>query len=138
MLFYGVSIKLNLMKAFLYGTLLPLFATNQDGSDIDICRMESNHISDSLMYLLVTYPVMLPIGIGMIRLALTLKKMEKERMWKVMSQVWIEILAYAATHCRGFHHLQQLRKGGEFLTHVWLLMAHLGITEQVPGVPRPC
>ncbi|GKC64602.1 hypothetical protein Tco_1097200 [Tanacetum coccineum] len=40
---------------------------NQDGSDIDICRMESKHISDYLMYLLVTYPVMLPIGIGMIR-----------------------------------------------------------------------
>ncbi|GJY79618.1 hypothetical protein Tco_0485419 [Tanacetum coccineum] len=158
---------------------------NQDGSDVDICRMESKQISDYLMYLLVTYPVMLPIGIGMIRyrdtcaeakrffkekglvtekveaclkllevdslevlpskvkgdrcksalfdgcrLALTLKKMKKERMWKVISQVWIEILAYAATHCRGFHHLQQLRKGGEFLTHVWLLMAHLGITEQ--------
>ncbi|KAJ0702260.1 hypothetical protein HanPI659440_Chr14g0527391 [Helianthus annuus] len=64
------------------------------------------------------------------RLVLTLKKMETERMWKVMSQVWIEILAYAATHCRGFQHEQQLRKGGEFLTHVWLLMAHLGITEQ--------
>ncbi|KAM7468849.1 hypothetical protein LguiA_007032 [Lonicera macranthoides] len=40
------------------------------------------------------------------------------------------MLAYAATHCRGRHHAQQLRKGGELLTHVWLLMAHLGITEQ--------
>ncbi|GJZ39150.1 hypothetical protein Tco_0585713 [Tanacetum coccineum] len=132
---------------------------NQDGSHIDICRTENKHISDYLMYLLVTYLVMLPIGIGMIRyrdtcaeakrffkekglitqnveaclklleveslevlpskvkgdrcksalfdgfrVALTLKKIEKEHMWKVMSQVWIEILAYAATHCRGFHH----------------------------------
>ncbi|GKB17621.1 hypothetical protein Tco_0851544, partial [Tanacetum coccineum] len=128
---------------------------NQDGSDIDVCHTESKHISDYLMYLLVTYPVMLPICIGMIRyrdtcakakrffkekglitqkvkaclklleveslevlpskvkgdrcksalfdgckIALTLKKMEKEHMWKVMSQIWIEILAYAATHCR--------------------------------------
>nr|XP_043631488.1 uncharacterized protein LOC122602940 [Erigeron canadensis] len=158
---------------------------NQDGTDNDVCRRESKHISDYLLYLLVSYPVMLPIGIGMIRyrdtcaeatrffnekgfitekseacrklvevdslevlpskvkgdrcksvlfdgcrLALTLKKMKRERMWRVMSQVWIEILAYASTHCRGFHHEQQLRKGGEFLTHVWLLMAHLGITEQ--------
>ena len=37
---------------------------NQEGSDIDICRTDSKHISDYLMYLLVTYPVMLPIGIA--------------------------------------------------------------------------
>ncbi|KAM0037446.1 hypothetical protein Hdeb2414_s0013g00403091 [Helianthus debilis subsp. tardiflorus] len=154
--------------------------------DINVCREESKHISDYMLYLLVSYPVMLPIGIGMIRyrdtcaeatryfkesgpvtdkvvacnkllevycpevlpskvkgdrsksalfdgcrLASTLKEIGKTKdMWKVMSQVWIEILAYAATHCRGFQHEQQLRKGGEFLTHVWLLMAHLGITEQ--------
>ncbi|KAJ0654638.1 hypothetical protein HanPSC8_Chr14g0595501 [Helianthus annuus] len=156
-----------------------------DEVNANIYRTESKHISDYLLYLLVSYPVMLPVGIGMIRyrdtcaeamrffkekgpitekveacvkllevdslevlpskvkgdrcksalfdgcrLALTLKKMEMERMWTVTSQVWIEIMAHAATHCRGFHHEQQLRKGGEFLTHVWLLMAHLGITEQ--------
>lgn len=55
---------------------------------------------------------------------------EKEDRWKIISEVWVEMLAYAATHCRGNHHARQLRKGGEFLTHVWLLMAHLGITEQ--------
>ncbi|KAI3724676.1 hypothetical protein L2E82_36461 [Cichorium intybus] len=158
----------------------------KDQDDNDVCRIESKHISDYLLYLLMTYPVMLPIGIGMIRyrdtcaeamrffkekeliggkvdacrkllevdctellpckvkgdrsksalfdgcrLALSLKEMERKHMWNVMSQVWIEILAYAATHCRGFQHEQQLRKGGEFLTHVWLLMAHLGITEQL-------
>ncbi|GJV18209.1 NB-ARC domains-containing protein [Tanacetum coccineum] len=40
---------------------------NQDSSDIDICHMESKHICDYLLYLLMTYPVILPIGIGMIR-----------------------------------------------------------------------
>ncbi|XP_076932614.1 uncharacterized protein LOC143597914 [Bidens hawaiensis] len=159
---------------------------NLDQGDIGVYRLESKRISDYMLYLLVSYPVMLPIGIGMIRyrdtcaeathyfkengpitekviacekllgvycpdvspikvkgdrcksalfdgcrLATTLKNMpDKERMWKVICQVWIEILAYTATHCRGFQHVQQLRKGGEFLTHVWLLMAHLGITEQ--------
>lgn len=158
---------------------------HEDQANANIHRTECKHISDYLLYLLVSYPVMLPIGIGMIRyrdtcaeamrffkekgpitekveacmkllevkcfevppskvkgdrcksalfdgcrLALTLKNMEREHMWEVMSQVLIEILAYAATHCRGFHHEQQLRKGGEFLTHVWLLMAHFGITEQ--------
>ncbi|GKE32282.1 leucine-rich repeat-containing protein [Tanacetum coccineum] len=47
------------------------------------------------------------------RFALALRKIEEESMWKVMSQVWIEMLAYAATLCRGFHHEQQLKKGGE-------------------------
>ncbi|KAK3038819.1 hypothetical protein RJ639_028541 [Escallonia herrerae] len=63
------------------------------------------------------------------RLAKSLRAMEG-RQWEVASHVWVEMLAYAATHCRGNHHAQQLRKGGELLTHVWLLMAHLGITEQ--------
>ncbi|KAL8523700.1 hypothetical protein ACS0TY_013605 [Phlomoides rotata] len=50
--------------------------------------------------------------------------------WEVISHVWVEMLAHAAKHCGGNHHARQLRKGGELLTHVWLLMAHLGITEQ--------
>ncbi|KAJ9186719.1 hypothetical protein P3X46_002262 [Hevea brasiliensis] len=50
--------------------------------------------------------------------------------WKVMSNVWVEMLAYAASHCRGIYHAQQLGRGGELLTHIWLLMAHFGLTEQ--------
>ncbi|KAL4579104.1 hypothetical protein LXL04_015239 [Taraxacum kok-saghyz] len=64
------------------------------------------------------------------RLALALRKIKsREKMWKVMSEVWIEILAFAAADCRVFYHSQQLGRGGEFLTHVWLLMAHLGMTD---------
>ncbi|XP_059656398.1 uncharacterized protein LOC132303233 [Cornus florida] len=62
------------------------------------------------------------------RLAKSLQN--KENKWEILSQMWVEILAYAATHCKSSHHAQQLRKGGELLTHIWLLMAHLGITEQ--------
>ncbi|KAK9063973.1 hypothetical protein SSX86_017845 [Deinandra increscens subsp. villosa] len=51
------------------------------------------------------------------------------KMWKMVGDVWVEIVGYAASQCRGFDHAQQLEKGGELLTHVWLLMAHLGITE---------
>ncbi|XP_002510230.3 uncharacterized protein LOC8278883 [Ricinus communis] len=50
--------------------------------------------------------------------------------WEVMGNVWVEMLAYAASHCRGTYHAQQLGRGGELLTHVWLLMAHFGLTEQ--------
>ncbi|KAH6782793.1 hypothetical protein C2S51_008086 [Perilla frutescens var. frutescens] len=55
---------------------------------------------------------------------------QKEQKWETISKVWVKMLAHAATHCSGSHHTRQLRKGGELLTHVWLLMAHLGITEQ--------
>ncbi|GLT90393.1 hypothetical protein SLE2022_083270 [Rubroshorea leprosula] len=50
--------------------------------------------------------------------------------WDLMRDMWLELLAYAACHCKGSDHGQQLRRGGELLTHVWLLMAHFGLTEQ--------
>ncbi|KAK9062878.1 hypothetical protein SSX86_020068 [Deinandra increscens subsp. villosa] len=160
-------------------------------SDIDdqsgVNRIESNHMSKYLLNLLVSYPEMLPKGIGMIRyrdtcadakrffqnkgagdnkveayinllkvvdhckevlpsevtgdrsktalfdgvrLAKDLMEMSSsEHMWKVVSQVWIEILGHAAANCRAVHHSQQLGRGGQLLTHVWLLMANLGLTE---------
>ena len=52
-----------------------------------------------------------------------------EQKWERISQVWVEMLSYAASQCRWNYHARQLRQGGELLTHVWLLMAHLGITE---------
>ncbi|KAL0370930.1 UNVERIFIED_CONTAM: hypothetical protein Sangu_0411100 [Sesamum angustifolium] len=119
----------------------------------------SKHISDYMLYLLIACPFMLPIGIGMIRFRDTCaeakefleernvgsckttacKKLlqmakfllaKEEDRWEIISKVWVEMLAHSATHCGGSHHARQLRKGGELLTHVWLLMAHLGITEQ--------
>uniref|UniRef100_A0A7N2L4D8 DUF4220 domain-containing protein n=1 Tax=Quercus lobata TaxID=97700 RepID=A0A7N2L4D8_QUELO len=52
-----------------------------------------------------------------------------ERKWKVMSKVWVELLSYAASRSRGNGHVQQLSKGGELLTFVWLLMAQFGLRE---------
>ncbi|VVA23966.1 PREDICTED: unnamed product [Prunus dulcis] len=56
---------------------------------------------------------------------------ENQKKWQLISHVWVEMLSYAASHCRWNHHAVQLRRGGELLTHVWLLMAHLGLTEQL-------
>ncbi|MED6184759.1 hypothetical protein PIB30_050653 [Stylosanthes scabra] len=70
------------------------------------------------------------------RLAKSLQELEtkkhwtKQAKWEMISRVWLEMLCHAASHCRGCDHARQLSKGGELLTHVWLLMAHLGITEQ--------
>ncbi|XP_058186305.1 uncharacterized protein LOC131303450 [Rhododendron vialii] len=58
----------------------------------------------------------------------------QERTWNVIVFFWMEILGYAASQCKGRQHAQQLRRGGEYLTHLWLLMAHFGLTDhfQIP------
>ncbi|KAH7662154.1 Histone-lysine N-methyltransferase protein [Dioscorea alata] len=65
------------------------------------------------------------------RLAKELMKIEeKKTRWEVISLVLVEMLCFAATKCRGNFHAKQLSNGGELLTHVWILMAHMGIGEQ--------
>ncbi|KAG2261939.1 hypothetical protein Bca52824_069018 [Brassica carinata] len=49
---------------------------------------------------------------------------------KVVSKVWVELLSYAATKCGAIEHTAQLSKGGELISFVWLLMAHLGLGDQ--------
>ncbi|KAL0542085.1 hypothetical protein IC582_022174 [Cucumis melo] len=61
-------------------------------------------------------------------LARKLKKYNEK--WEIMSKVWIEMLSYAASHCRPDQHAQQVSKGGELITMVWLLMAHFGLGGQ--------
>ncbi|XP_047314384.1 uncharacterized protein LOC124918225 [Impatiens glandulifera] len=62
-------------------------------------------------------------------LAKKLKESEDDK-WKVMSQVWVELLSYAACNCRAYTHAAQLSKGGHLITLVWLLMTHLGLGDQ--------
>ena len=59
----------------------------------------------------------------------TCEKWSPEQKWHMICDVWVEMLCYAASQCRWNHHAKQLRQGGELLTHVWLLMAHFGISE---------
>ncbi|XP_050282980.1 uncharacterized protein LOC126723503 [Quercus robur] len=62
-------------------------------------------------------------------LAKELKKLNKDK-WKIMSKVWVEMLSYAATHCRAATHAQQVSKGGQLISFVWLLMAHFGLDDR--------
>ncbi|KAF8041498.1 hypothetical protein BT93_A0180 [Corymbia citriodora subsp. variegata] len=49
-----------------------------------------------------------------------------EDKWKSLSDSWVELLLCAAVNIKGDAHVQVLSKGGELVTFVWLLMAHLG------------
>ncbi|KAH7835196.1 hypothetical protein Vadar_023733 [Vaccinium darrowii] len=51
--------------------------------------------------------------------------------WDVITGVWIEMLCYVATKCDWKYHIQELSRGGEFLTHFCLLMVNLGLTDQI-------
>ncbi|CAH2046305.1 unnamed protein product [Thlaspi arvense] len=55
---------------------------------------------------------------------------EEEVMWEVVSKVLVEMLCYGATHCDPKQHVALLSGGGEFLSFVWLLMAHFGLGDQ--------
>ncbi|KAK9280396.1 hypothetical protein L1049_014085 [Liquidambar formosana] len=55
---------------------------------------------------------------------------DNEEKWEMISYVWVEMLSYAASQCEWNHHAEQLRRGGELLTHVRLLKEHLGLSKQ--------
>lgn len=59
----------------------------------------------------------------------------KEENWEMISKVWMEILLYVASCCGWKEHGQHLIEGGEFLTHLSLLMAYLGLSEQYTIYP---
>ncbi|KAJ1266384.1 hypothetical protein BS78_08G147100 [Paspalum vaginatum] len=83
----------------------------------------------------------------MISSALRLKKAltdhlgDADERWEVIQGVWVEMLCYSASRCRGYEHAKSLAYGGEFLTNVWLLWSSMGMETlpdmmQNPGPPE--
>uniref|UniRef100_A0A0D9XHR8 DUF4220 domain-containing protein n=1 Tax=Leersia perrieri TaxID=77586 RepID=A0A0D9XHR8_9ORYZ len=68
---------------------------------------------------------------GFIRDACALSKvllsLGDEKMWEVIKGVWVEMLCFCASRCRGYLHAKSLGAGGELLTFVWLLLLHMGM-----------
>lgn len=56
------------------------------------------------------------------KLVIDLRMMDNK--WEIISSIWVEMLCYAAYRCQVYHHAKRLRRGGELITHVWLLLAH--------------
>ncbi|CAN6216774.1 unnamed protein product [Urochloa humidicola] len=46
--------------------------------------------------------------------------------WEVMYRVWLGMLCYSASMCRGYLHAKSLGEGGEFLSFVWLVLSLKG------------
>ncbi|KAL5770510.1 hypothetical protein ACOSP7_014664 [Xanthoceras sorbifolium] len=65
-------------------------------------------------------------------LAKELKQLDDK--WKLMSKIWVELLSYAACFSGSRAHAQQVIKGGELITFVWLLMAHFGLQQHFQNV----
>ncbi|KAI5641425.1 hypothetical protein M9H77_00113 [Catharanthus roseus] len=74
-------------------------------------------------------------------LAKDLKEMvdkHPEETWEMMSKVWLELLCYGASHCRGDGHAQQIRQGGELITlfgslcHILGWENSLGLKQAMP------
>nr|GMD22933.1 uncharacterized protein LOC109169293 [Ipomoea batatas] len=57
------------------------------------------------------------------------KQQRSKVFWKGLSEMWVGLLVYASTHCRG--DVYYLNKGGQFYTFVRLLMAHFGLQQSL-------
>lgn len=53
--------------------------------------------------------------------------LDEGQRWTVIQDVWVEMLCYSASRCRGYLHAKSLGEGGEFLTNVWFLWSLMGM-----------
>ncbi|XP_037427573.1 uncharacterized protein LOC119293095 [Triticum dicoccoides] len=61
---------------------------------------------------------------------------EGER-WEVVQGVWVEMLCYSASKCRGYLHAQKLSDSVELLSRVWLLLSNMGMETFADRFQKP-
>uniref|UniRef100_A0A0A8XNJ4 DUF4220 domain-containing protein n=1 Tax=Arundo donax TaxID=35708 RepID=A0A0A8XNJ4_ARUDO len=60
------------------------------------------------------------------KLAKDLIQLQDETRWELMYRVWLGMICYSASMCRGYLHAKTLGEGGEFLSFVWLVLSLKG------------
>ncbi|KAM3277417.1 hypothetical protein ACQJBY_045352 [Aegilops geniculata] len=61
------------------------------------------------------------------KLAEALMELGGDERWTVIQGVWVEMLCYSASRCRGYLHAKSLGEGGECLTYIYLLWSFMGM-----------
>ncbi|MCO5571773.1 hypothetical protein L7F22_025521 [Adiantum nelumboides] len=67
--------------------------------------------------------------VGM-RVARFLQNLDPAKRWRLIGSVWVDILMCAAASNKPIEQLWHLTLGGEFLTHLWVLLVYLGCGDQ--------
>ncbi|XWS16165.1 hypothetical protein CRYUN_Cryun34aG0061800 [Craigia yunnanensis] len=67
----------------------------------------------------------------------SMSRWDHKEKWELIAKVWLDMLTYASSQCSWKEHARQLQQGEELLTHVALLMAHLGLSRQIGLVELP-
>lgn len=61
------------------------------------------------------------------RISQVLLALGDEKMWEVIEGVWVEMLGFSASRCRGFLHAKSMGTNIELLTYIWFLLSRMGM-----------
>ncbi|KAL6658350.1 hypothetical protein ACP70R_003936 [Stipagrostis hirtigluma subsp. patula] len=65
-----------------------------------------------------------------VRLGRHLEQLSTLQRWKLMAEFWAETILYIAPSDKVTEHIEQLAKGGEFVTHIWAMLSNAGILKR--------
>ncbi|XBI83397.1 hypothetical protein VPH35_091912 [Triticum aestivum] len=61
------------------------------------------------------------------KISKVLLALDDKKMWEVIEGVWVEMLCFSASRCRGFLHAKSMGTGIELLTYIWFLLSRMGM-----------
>ena len=57
-------------------------------------------------------------------MAQDLEKVSPDLKWEAITKIWVQMLIFAATHCRPSIYIKHLLKGGELISCVWIAVLY--------------